>query len=48
MAEQTAQIIDAEEDLQLTVVILAESAYVLTSIYQVSREVAVDYLISFF
>ncbi len=32
LAERAAQIIDAEDDLQLTDVVLAETAYVLTSI----------------
>lgn len=47
LAEQAAQIIDGEEDLQVTDVVLAETAYVLTSVYQVSRSVVVDHLIAF-
>ena len=47
LAEQAAQVIDGEEGLQVTDVVLAETAYVLTSVYQVAREVAVDHLIAF-
>ncbi len=47
MAEQAAQIIDQEDDLQLTDVALAETAYVLTSVYQVPRAIAVDHMITF-
>jgi len=47
LAEQAAQVIDSEEDLQVTDVVLAETAYVLTSVYQISRSVVVDHLIAF-
>jgi predicted nucleic acid-binding protein len=47
LAAQAARVIDSEEDLQLTDVVLAETAYVLTSVYQVSRGVVVDHLIAF-
>ncbi len=47
MAEQAARIIDEEEGLQVTAVVLAETAYVLTSVYQVPRELVVDHLIAF-
>lgn len=47
LAEQAAQVIDSEEDLQVADVVLAETAYVLTSVYQVSRSVVVDQLIAF-
>ena len=47
LAEQAAQIIDGEDGLKITDVVLAETAYVLTSIYQVPREVVVDHLIIF-
>jgi predicted nucleic acid-binding protein len=47
LAEQAAQVIDSEEDLQVADVVLAETAYVLTSVYQVSRSVVVDHLIAF-
>jgi predicted nucleic acid-binding protein len=47
MAEQAARIIDGDADLQITDVVLAETAYVLTSVYQIPREVVVDHLIDF-
>jgi predicted nucleic acid-binding protein len=47
LAEKAAQIIDGEERLQVTDVVLAETAYVLTSVYGISRSVVVDHLIAF-
>ena len=47
LAAQAARVIDSEEDLQVTDVVLAETAYVLTSVYQISRSVVVDHLIAF-
>ncbi len=47
MAEQAAEVIDGENNLQLTDVVIAETAYVLTSVYRVSRETVVDFLIAF-
>jgi predicted nucleic acid-binding protein len=47
LAEKAAQIIDGEEGLQVTDVVLAETAYVLTSVYGISRSVVVDHLIAF-
>ena len=47
MAEQAARVIDGEEGLQITDVVLAETAYVLTSVYRISRSVAVDHLVAF-
>ncbi|MCL0097693.1 PIN domain-containing protein [Dehalococcoidia bacterium] len=47
LAEQAAQIIDKLDDLLVTDVVLTETAYVLTSVYQVPREVTVDHLIAF-
>lgn len=47
LAEQAAQIIDHQEDLWITDVVLAETAYVLTSVYQVLRDIVVDHLIAF-
>ncbi|MEW6231625.1 MAG: PIN domain-containing protein [Chloroflexota bacterium] len=47
LAEQAAKIIDKEDSLLITDVVLTETAYVLTSVYQVPREVAVDHLIAF-
>ena len=46
MAEQAARIIDQEDHLQITDVVLAETAYVLTSVYQVPRDVVVDHLVA--
>ena len=47
LSEQAARIIDSTEDLQITDVVLAETAYVLTSVYQVRRDIVVDHLIAF-
>lgn len=47
LAEQVARLIDGEEELQVTDVVLAETAYVLTSVYQVRRDVVVDHLVTF-
>ena len=47
MAGQAAKVIDEENNLQLTDVVIAETAYVLTSVYRVSRETVVDILIAF-
>jgi len=46
-AEQAAKIIDGVDDLLITDVVLTETAYVLTSVYQVPREIVVDHLIAF-
>lgn len=46
LAEKAAQIIDREEHLHVTDVVLAETAYVLTSVYGVARSVVVDHLIA--
>jgi predicted nucleic acid-binding protein len=46
-AEQAAAIIDSDEPLHVTDVVLLETAYVLTSVYQVPRQVVVDQLIVF-
>jgi predicted nucleic acid-binding protein len=46
MAEQAARIIDREENLLVTGVVLAETAYVLTSVYHVSRDIVVEHLIA--
>ena len=46
LAEQAARVIDGE-DLKVTDVVLAETAYVLTSVYRVPRDVVVDHLITF-
>lgn len=47
LARRAAGIIDTDEDLMVTDVILVETAYVLTSVYKVPRDVTVDTLVSF-
>ena len=47
LADRAARIIDSTDDLQITDVVLAETAYVLTSVYQVRRDIVVDHLIAF-
>jgi predicted nucleic-acid-binding protein len=47
LAERASQVIDLEEDLQVSDVVLVETAYVLTSVYKVPREAVVDHLILF-
>ncbi len=47
LAEKAADIVDGVEPLQITDVVLAETAYVLTSVYGISRSVVVDHLIAF-
>jgi predicted nucleic acid-binding protein len=47
MAEKAARVIDRDEPLYLTDVVLVETAYVLTSVYGISRSVVVDHLIAF-
>ncbi len=47
LAERAARVIDVETDLVVTDVVLAETAYVLTSVYKVAREVVVDHLVAF-
>jgi predicted nucleic-acid-binding protein len=47
LAEQAARVIDQEKNLQVSDVVIAETAYVLTSVYKVPREAVVDYLVLF-
>ena len=47
LAERAAQVIDQVEDLLVSDVVIAETAYVLTSVYKVPKEVVVDHLILF-
>ena len=47
LAGQAARIIDTVDDLRITGVVVVESAYVLTTVYQVPREIAVDHLVTF-
>ena len=44
-SDRAARIIDTEDGLLVTDVVLAETAYVLTSVYQISRSMVVDHLI---
>lgn len=45
MAEKAAQVIDSEETLLFSEMAILETAYVLTSVYSIPREVVVDSLI---
>ena len=45
LANQAAVIIDSQEDLRVTDVVLAETGYVLMSVYGVLREVVVENLL---
>jgi len=47
LAARAAEIIDSGEPLQVTDVVLLETAHVLASFYNVPREVVVDHLIAF-
>ena len=47
LAERAAQIIDEEQGLLITDVVLADTAYVLTSLYQLPRDIVVDHLLAF-
>lgn len=46
LADRAERIIDGAENLQITDVIVAETAYVLTSVYEMEREVVVDHLVA--
>lgn len=47
LAEKAAKIIDSDEDLKISDVVLAETAYVLISVYEIPREIVVDNLVTF-
>lgn len=47
LAEKAARVIDGEENLHVPDVVIAETAYVLTSVYGVPRSVVVDHLVAF-
>ena len=47
LADRAARIIDEEDELQVTDVVVAETAYVLTSVYKIARDLVVDHLIAF-
>ena len=46
LADRAARIIEGSRDLLVTDVVIAESAYVLTSVYRVPREIVVDHLVA--
>jgi predicted nucleic acid-binding protein len=47
LAERAARVLDAEEDLKVTDVVIAETAYVLMSVYGIPQSVVVDHLVAF-
>ena len=47
LAQASTDIIDGEQELWITDVMLAEASYVLSSVYQLTRELIVDQLIEF-
>lgn len=47
LADKAARVIDGKEDFYVTDVVVAETAYVLTSVYNVSRSAVVDFLLTF-
>lgn len=47
LAIHSARVIDGEPDLLITDVVIAETAYVLSSVYGISREAVVDRLLRF-
>ena len=47
LAQSVTDIIDVEQELWITDVVLAEASYVLSSVYQLTRELIVDQLIEF-
>jgi predicted nucleic acid-binding protein len=47
LANEAAKIIDGEEELLVTDLVLAETAYVLESVYRVPRPVIADHLVAF-
>lgn len=47
LASYSARVIDGEPDLLITDVVIAETAYVLSSVYGISRAAVVDRLIRF-
>ena len=47
LAQSVTDIIDVEQELWITDVVLTEASYVLSSVYQLTRELIVDQLIEF-
>ena len=46
LADAAAKVLDGEADLKLTDVVIVETAYVLSKVYGITREVVVDSLIA--
>jgi len=47
LAERAARVIDGEEGLQVTDVVIAETAYVLMSVYGIPQSAVVDHVVAF-
>ena len=47
LAERASRVIDQVENLQVSDIVLAETAYALTSVYKIPREAVIDHLILF-
>lgn len=47
LAERAVRVIDGQERLQVTDVVIAETAYVLMSVYGIPRSVVVNHLVDF-
>jgi len=47
LATKAAIIIDGQDNLYITDVVIVEAAYVLTSVYRVPRNTVIDYMITF-
>ncbi|NQW22598.1 MAG: PIN domain-containing protein [SAR202 cluster bacterium] len=47
LAERASAVIDAEEELWITSEVVAEAAYMLTSVYQLPRALVVDHISAF-
>lgn len=47
LSKRAADIIDAEDEIVITEVVILETAYVLTRLYEVDRQKTVDALIAF-
>lgn len=47
LAELASRVIDREEELFVSDVVIVETAYVLTTIYKIPREIVVDHLVLF-
>ena len=47
MARRAARLIDSSQVLQITDVVIAETGFVLTSVYKIGREAVIDSLLAF-